>query len=405
MEKTFDFLPILLASDINAYSMARAFHEAYAKRSLVLAREAAGPVNHSKILELKIVEKLDETDVFLQTLEAIADQYPKRTLLLIGCADHYVRLIVENKEQLSKRFVLPYADKAILDHFILKQHFYALCDKYGLDYAQTYVYKKGSPRDFVLPFSYPVVLKPSDTVSYNAHAFPGQHKVYFIADRERLAELLEMIYSHGYDQDMIIQEEVPGLDSEMYDLHIYAGKDKKVKLMNMGNVLLEEHTPKGFGSNAATMVSYQPELMERIRLMLEDIGFQGLCDCDIKRDPRDGKFKLFEINIRQGRSHYRVTGGGDNLATYIVDDYLLDKPLELKMVKDDHFWHVVPLGVVYKYLDDRDKRRKIKRLVKEEKSSTSLFYKKDMNLKRRLYLFLRDLNHYRKYKQHYRHTT
>jgi D-aspartate ligase len=398
-----DFLPILLASDINVYSMARAFHEAYNKRSLVIARSPAGPIDHSKILDLIVVENLDETDTFLETVEQVAKEHAGKTLLLIGCADHYVRLIVENKERLSRNFVLPYAPKEVLDRFTLKQNFYQLCDQYGLDYAKMYVYKKGTPLDFELDLSFPVVLKPSDTVSYNAHAFPGQNKVYFVADRARLNELLQTIYGHGYDQDMIIQEEVPGHDSQMYDLHIYAGRDKKVKLMNMGNVLLEEHTPKGFGSNAATLVSYHPEFMDKIRLMLEDIGFQGFCDCDIKLDPRDGKFKMFEINIRQGRSHYRVTGGGDNLATYLVDDYLLDKPLELKMVKDDHFWHVVPLGVVYKYVNDKQKVKKIKQLVREGKTSTSLFYKKDMSFRRRLYLFLRDLNHFRKYKRHYRH--
>ena len=97
------FLPILLASDINVYSMARAFHEAYNKRSLVIARSPAGPIDHSKILDLIVVENLDETDAFLETVEQVAKEHAGKTLLLIGCADHYVRLIVEDvyKRQLD----------------------------------------------------------------------------------------------------------------------------------------------------------------------------------------------------------------------------------------------------------------------------------------------------------------
>ena len=217
---------------------------------------------------------------------------------------------------------------------------------------------------------------------------------------QTLKDTLELIYKNGYDDNMIIQERIPGDDSQMYDLQVYVGSDHKVKLMNFGNVLLEEHTPKGIGSNAATLVDYNEELMKKIQFLLEDIGYEGLADCDIKYDTRDGKFKMFEINIRQGRSHYRVTGGGDNLAKYIVDDYVYHKPQELKYVKDEFFWHVVPLGVVYRYINDEEKVNKIKRLVKEGKSCHSLYYPADMGLKRRIYLKLRDINQYRKYKKY-----
>lgn len=199
---------------------------------------------------------------------------------------------------------------------------------------------------------------------------------------------------------MIIQERILGDDSAMYDLHVYVGSDHKVKLMNMGNVLLEEHTPKGIGSNAATLVEYNEEIMKKIQFLLEDIGYEGLADCDIKYDARDGKFKMFEINIRQGRSNYRVTGGGNNLAKYIVDEYIYHKPLELTMIKEDFFWHVVPLGVVYKYVKDKEKIKKIKKLVSENKSCHSLYYSKDLGLKRWIYLKLRDVNQYRKFNKY-----
>ena len=48
-----DFIPILLASDINVYSMARAFHEKYNIKSIVLARLNSGVINHSKIIDFR----------------------------------------------------------------------------------------------------------------------------------------------------------------------------------------------------------------------------------------------------------------------------------------------------------------------------------------------------------------
>lgn len=398
--KNLNLLPVLLASDINVYSMARAFHEEYNVQSLMVARDLSGPVMNSKILRFWEEKELDDSKVFLETMKKIYEENKDKTLIVIGCADHYVRLVVENKEALKDMYVVPYSNKEVLDNIVLKETFYSLCSKYNLDYAKTLVYKKEMNLDFTLDFDFPVVLKPSDSVSYNKNSFQGQHKVYFIDNMQDLKDTLKTIYGHGYEDNMIIQERIPGDDSAMYDLQVYVGSDHKVKLMNFGNVLLEEHTPKGIGSNAATLVDYNEELMKKIQVFLEDIGYEGLADCDLKYDHRDGTYKMFEINIRQGRSHYRVTGGGDNLAKYIVEDYVLHKELPLKFVKDEYFWHVVPLGIVYKYINDEEKVKKIKRLVKEGKVCHSLYYPKDMNIKRWAYLKLRDFNQYKKYKKH-----
>lgn len=294
--------------------MARAFHEAYGVQSLMVARDLSGVVMNSRILRHKLVPDLDDSAVFVETTREIYEENKNSTLILLGCADHYVRLIVENKEALKDMFVLPYADKSVLDHIILKKDFYSLCGKYSLDYAKTLVYRKEMNLQFTLDFDFPVVLKPSDSVSYNQHSFPGQHKVYFLDTLDELKSTLKTIYDHGYEDQMIIQEKVPGEDSCMYDLQVYVGSDHKVRLMNFGNVLLEEHTPKGIGRNTATLVDYNEELMLKIRTFLKDIGYEGFADCDLKYDHRDGTFKMFEINIRQGRSHYRITGAGDNLA-------------------------------------------------------------------------------------------
>ena len=399
-----DFIPILLASDINVYSMARAFHEEYNVKSIVLAKTTSGVINHSKIIEFRKIDNLDKQDIFLNTILNLYEELKKlnKKLILIGCADHYVRLIVSNKEQLKDKFVLPYTDLKTLNYIVLKESFYDLCEKNNIDYPKTFLYKKGDSLDFQLDFSYPVILKPSDSVLYFQASFEGQYKVYTINDKEELDKTLKKIYEAGYKGNMIIQDRIPGYDNKMYDLHVFVGKNKKVQYMNLGNVLLEEHTPKGLGSNAATLTVYNEELMLKIKNLLESIGYEGWADCDLKYDERDQKIKIFEINIRQGRSHYRNTGSGYNVAKYIVDSYINNINQELLLVKEPYFWHVVPKKIVLDYVEDKEKLAIVKKLIKEGKVCHSLFYKKDKSLRRNIYLILRNLNQFRKYKKYYK---
>lgn len=397
-----ELIPILLASDINVYSMARAFHEEYNIKSLVLARNSSGIIENSKILEYREIKDLDENESFLNTVNSLYDELKTENnkLLLIGCADHYVRLIVKNKPLLKDKFILPYTDMDVLNNIVLKETFYELCEKHNIDFPKTHVYKKGDDLNFKLDFDFPVILKPSDSVLYFKASFKGQYKVYTINSKEELDNTLKQIYAAGYMGNMIIQDRIPGYDNCMYDLHVFTGKNKKVQYMNLGNVLLEEHTPKGLGSNAATLTIYNEELMLKIKNLLESIGYEGWADCDFKYDKRDNKIKIFEINIRQGRSHYRNTGSGYNVAKYIVDSYVKGIDKDLLLVKEPYLWHVVPRAIVYKYVTDKEKVKTAKKLARQGKVCNSLFYKKDNNPKRVFNLTLKYLNQFRKYKKY-----
>ncbi len=400
-----NIIPILLASDINAYSMARAFHEEYHVKSIILARNNRGIVNHSKILDIRLLPNIDEPKYFVEELNKLYEELKplNKKLILIGCADHYVRLIVNNRDKLEDKFVLPYTDIKTLNNIVLKETFYELCEENHIDYPKTHVFKKGDSLNFKLDFNYPVILKPSDSVAYFKMNFKGQYKVYTIHDKKELDDTLKTIYDHGYTGNMIIQDKVPGNDNKMYDLHVFCGKNKKVQYMNLGNVLLEEHTPKGLGSNAATITTYNKELMDKIKNLLEKIGYQGWCDCDLKYDERDNKIKIFEINIRQGRSHYHNTGSGYNVAKFIVDSFILNKDNEKEtiFVKEPYFWHVIPKRIVLKYVEDKDKVAMVKKLIKEKKVCHSLFYKGDKSILRFLYLIARNIKQFTKYKKYY----
>nr|WP_186763840.1 ATP-grasp domain-containing protein [Planomicrobium sp. CPCC 101079] len=386
---------------MNAYGMARAFHEAYGIKPLVLGRANLTATQNSSILTFKVIPNLNEDDVFLPALLKIAEEHKAQKLLLLACGDDYAKLIVKNKENLVPYFAVPYIDEKLMDRIVLKENFYNICEQYGFSYPQTELCTFANYKTFKFDFSYPIIIKASNSVAYWNASFPGKKKVFVANDEAEKNAILEAIYKSSYKDNLTIQEFIPGDDSFMRVLNAYVGKDGKVKLMSLGNPILEEHSPEGIGSYAAIINTFDEKLLDKVRFFLEDIGYTGFANFDMKYDARDGSYKLFEINLRNGRSSYYVTAAGHNLMKYVADDHIFNKPMKLTYARDKHLWMIIPKSVLFKYSQNDVLNKEAKRLIKEGKMTNSLFYKEDLNPKRWLKLMLNNMNYHRKYKKHF----
>ena len=69
-----DVLPVILGGDIGAYSLARAFNEAYGIVPLVLSQAACHMCGDSSILVNRVVPHLERPAVLLSTLANTAEQ-------------------------------------------------------------------------------------------------------------------------------------------------------------------------------------------------------------------------------------------------------------------------------------------------------------------------------------------
>lgn len=398
--------PVLIGADINCYSLARAFHEEYGTPSIVFGRMCLGAIKNSKIIDFHEDKKISDKTYMITLLRNLGENLIKdgKKPILMGCSDLYVENLIDCKKSLDDLYVMPYMTKELKDNIINKEKFYALCDKYDIDHPKTTIYEYQSNIQIPDDMRYPLVLKPADTVQFWNKKFDGMHKVYYANNLEQVKKSLEEMYSNSYDGNIIIQEYIPGDDTHMWTPTCYSDKNGKVKMITLGHVLLEEHVPTAIGNDATILVGYNENLMMTLKNFLEEIGYVGFCNCDIKYDARDGKFKIFEINIRQGRSHYHVTACGNNIARYVVDDYILNKKMDLKLQKKPHFWSLVPFSVVKKFVRDDDIIDKCKSLIKSGDTSSSFFYDYDLkgNFRRKLYIYLNYYNHIRKFNKYYK---
>ncbi len=136
-----------------------------------------------------------------------------------------------------------------------------------------------------------------------------------------------------------------------------------------------------------------------MRAFLDGIGYTGWSNFDIKYDERDGKYKVFEINTRQGRSNYYVTGSGANVAEYFVRDRIDEDDMRFRIADDPHLWRVIPRGVIFKYVNPKYKAD-LRNLIKSGKECHSLMYAADGGLRRNLVRLKGQLGHYYKFRKY-----
>ena len=375
------FIPLLFAGDINIYSVARAFHEKYGIISYGYGKYPSGPCYESRIIHYRANEKADEQETFLRLVEEFAREHQDKTVLLMGCGDSYVQLCSENKDRLPANVVTPYIDSSLMNDLIHKEKFYQLCEKVGVDYPDTFVHHPEDPRDFELPFDGPFIIKPSNGIEYWRHPYATQKKVYKVNTRAELDQVLCDIYDSGYRDSVIIQNFIPGDDSYMRVLTSYSDRNGKVKMMCLGHVLLEEHTPHGIGNHAVIITERNETIETQLKALLEEQNFVGFSNFDIKYDMRDGRYKAFEINCRQGRSNYYVTGSGHNIAEYLVGDLLEDRDLPLTVVENESIWRMIPRQVAYTFIP-RQYHKRMRKLFHAGTDHHSMEYKPDYTPKR-----------------------
>lgn len=399
-----DFTPVIVGTDINAYNMAISFHEEYGIQPILVGQAPLPFTHYSDIPKtIEYFSDLHEAGKFGETLEKVAKKYqaPGKKLLLVGTSDMYVRYIVENADFLKKYYVFNYPTLEVIDQLQYKANFYQLCEEYGLDYPNTRFYNCANYRE---PFHdenmlYPLILKPSNVIKYFDLHFSGKKKVYRVENEAEVNAVLQLLAESGYDDEVIIQEYIPGDDTYMWDGVLYANQQKKVQLVTLGQVVLQEHTPTAIGNYTAVISRYNEELMQKMQAFIEYIGYTGFANFDIKYDARDGKYKVFEINIRQGRSSYYVTRLGYNLARYLVDDCVYQKEKDLVYANGHFLFSVVPKVVLRQFVENKEVQAECNTLIKKHQWGNPLFYKKDKNLKRKFYLLARQINYWKKYKK------
>jgi D-aspartate ligase len=390
--------PVILGGDAGAYSLARAFHEEYGVRSTVVSIVRTRNMRYSRILTNVVEPELDDPDAMVRTIRDIAARSDS-PVIVVTCVDWYVRALAEHRAKIEDVAVVPYTTVDLLDRVMDKERFSELCVELGVPHPRTVV-RHGGEDVGELDLAFPIIAKPGDNSAWHHVSFTGKRKVHELADPAQLQWLLRTAGDAGYRGAFIVQEMVPGSDAQMRIMTTFSDQRGYVKVAVGGHVLVEEHTPGTLGNPAAIVTGTLPQIESDARRLVEHLGWTGFANFDIKVDPRDDAGYFFELNPRTGRSNYYMTASGVNPAKLWVGEHLQggNKPIP---IRSSVLYRIVPARLLRRYVRAAGDPEVARRLKNVRRVVNPLRYSGDRSLRRNAWVWLAELNQYRKFKSFY----
>jgi predicted ATP-grasp superfamily ATP-dependent carboligase len=186
-----------------------------------------------------------------------------------------------------------------------KRRFYEKLEALGVAHPATR--SPRTPAEFEAAageIGYPVYVKPEISPLFHR----SFHRKGLVArNAEELRVHVRDVARFGLD--VVLQEIVPGGATCM---HGCAGYRRGAETVWVCYRRVREY-PAGFG--CGSVIETCPSFVEETRLLevLDSIGYEGLFDAELKRDPRSGVFSLIEINARSWWQNLLPTRSGINL--------------------------------------------------------------------------------------------
>jgi predicted ATP-grasp superfamily ATP-dependent carboligase len=314
MNKTEEFPGVILLGDhIQALALARSLGQNRVPVYL-LNENSLSIVRFSKYISkfIKAPSTKDESNFVSFALD-LAEGYKLKDYLLIPTNDNAVKVLSNNKTALEKYYRVPTPNWEITKFALDKKLTYDLAKNNEILVPKTYFIKDISKIE-ELNIQYPVLIKGVEGLNFykktGVKAFQAE------SNRE-LEKILKDISPLAKSAELIIQEKIPGNTDSMYSFCSFFKNGEAIGVWTGRKI--REH-PMGFGTATLAESIYIPEIIQLGSKILKAINYYGISEIEFKKDPRDGKFKLIEINARSWLWVSLARRAGVDFATILYND-------------------------------------------------------------------------------------
>ena len=134
----------------------------------------------------------------------------------------------------------------------------------------------------------------------------------------------------------IVQEIVPDSHERIYSLLAYVARDGRPLVTLVGRKVRQG--PLRFGTSAVFEVDYEPTVLDQGLRLLQAAGYTGIAHVEFAQDPRDGEFRVLEVNTRLPVWAALAANRHLDLPRIVYDDLCGREISPLPTFKDDLTW-------------------------------------------------------------------
>ncbi|MXP41379.1 hypothetical protein GRI75_06955 [Altererythrobacter soli] len=242
------------------------------------------------------------------------------SVIFVGC-DASLEFVESEQQALRQRYVVeefvPELRRAMLD----KLETLKLARSLGVPTPNFWEVRSA---DDVLALegqiTFPVMVKP-----LNSYRFMKQFGRKLFIVRESFAEAVEKVrICQAAGHGVLLVEMIPGPDDLLSSYYTY--RTPKGHLLYDYTKSVIRRWPVNRGGACFHQSAWLPETAELGRRLFDGLRWQGIGNVEFKRDMRDGKLKIIEVNGRLTAGHPLVTRSGAPI-DLLIYRYLTGQPV------------------------------------------------------------------------------
>ncbi len=241
--------------------------------------------------------------------------------VLFACCDDAIQFLCAHHDELARFYLFYDFDPKLHLALLEKQSTLELARSVGVAVPQYWTVNWIEDVERILPeLIFPVIVKPLLSHVFRRQ-FGGRH--YLRADNaDQLLRQQKEVLDKGLKS--MICDFIPGPDSLGRGYISFRNAEGQVLFQATTHMI--RRYPKNQGTLCYYYTEWNPEVAELGRKLLQGIGFTGFGHIEFKFDPRDGQYKLIEVNPRFPALIETYRQSGIDIP-YIIYCYLTDRSL------------------------------------------------------------------------------
>jgi D-aspartate ligase len=260
--------------------------------------DPSAPALRSRYCRERFVLPFDEDrpEPFLERLLEIGNRLGRQTIL-IATSDETTQFVSDHANRLRSHFIFQDNPPALVRQLASKREMFALALKHGVPTPKTVFPQR---IDDVLAYAergpFPVMLKG---IYGNRLQARTHKKMAIIGDRaELIATYREM--EDPEQPNLMLQEYIPGGDDQVYIFNGYFNGEADCLVGFTGYKIRQ--FPVHVGCASLGECRWVEDVADTTVRFMKAIGYRGILDIGYRLDPRDGRYKVLDINPRVGQA-------------------------------------------------------------------------------------------------------